>query len=102
MSEEQEQRDYEALNAATALELNKMKQEIERLKAENKQLHADYWTQNECIANQHDKIRHMKAVVDAAKKMTRYADLMPSLDDPELLKADQELDAALAVYEESI
>ncbi len=49
-----------------------MKQEIERLKAENKQLHADYWTQNECIANQHDKIRRMKAVVDAAEALDDF------------------------------
>ena len=41
MSEESEQRDYEAMNAKTALDLNKAQQEIERLTKENK---AIIWT----------------------------------------------------------
>jgi FtsZ-binding cell division protein ZapB len=39
----QAMKDYEALNADTALQLNKAKQEIERLRAENEKL-------KECIA----------------------------------------------------
>jgi len=41
MSEETEQRDYEALNAKTALDLNKAQQEIERLTALVKVLESD-------------------------------------------------------------
>ena len=41
MSEEQDQMDYEALNAKTALDLNKAQQEIKRLQAELKQANAE-------------------------------------------------------------
>jgi len=38
--------------------------EIERLEAENKQLHADYWTQNKCIADLQDERRGLQAKVE--------------------------------------
>ena len=37
---------------------------IARLEAENATLREDYWTQNECIANQHAKIAQYKAAID--------------------------------------
>ena len=43
---------------------NELQAEIERLTAENKQLHADYWTQNKCIADLHDERRGLRARVD--------------------------------------
>ena len=67
-------------------ELKAKDAEIERLKAEWK-------IQNECIADQHDKIRAMKAVVDAAEHYRNHT--------REFIVFGQDLDEKLAAYKES-
>ena len=46
------------------LEIERLQSRIELLTAENKQLHADYWTQNSCIADLHDERRTLLAEVE--------------------------------------
>jgi len=57
MSEESEQRDYEALNAKTALDLNKAQQEIERL--------------NQVLITDHNRIAKLERVYEAATNLVR-------------------------------
>ena len=70
MSEEQEQLDYEALNAKTALDLNKAQQEIERLSADNKKLLARPLFRE--ISELRERIAKLEAVTDALPEALKF------------------------------
>ena len=73
MSEQQEQRDYEALNADTALRLNKAQQRITALEAEIKD--ADSYHNGEHLKDAH----RINALEGEKAELVKYADKADSL-----------------------
>jgi len=81
MSEESEQRDYEALNAKTALDLNKAQQEIERLTAEIARMNHAAHAYDGAVERLEADNERLRAVYDAAKHLATKAEYGIGLHD---------------------
>lgn len=96
MSDEQEQMDYEALNARTALNLNKAQQEIERLTAKDRHLMDVYaalgikWGEDPFICI--DRIAKLEATLDKLARLGNEPNYGNSIGNVIARKAIEKLD----------